>query len=278
MPRMPLRETIFDSGCSLAGRVGRALGQTLSRPVFIVGTGRCGTSVFVEVLKSHRGLSGFPAEANELWHPALEPFETARLPTEPIEVDPALYSQISLAHWPSNHGARIRDVFTGFHLLTGRSKLFFTKSAMVSFLIPTILQLFPDARIIHIYRYGPSVVESYFKKNFGKYSRFRYTERDYEVICARYWNSCILKIDEDTRALSKHQFLEFSYERMCQNPHGVLDDVALFLGVQASGFRFDTSELSNQNFKAKGKHRDSASAELLAAMSPGLALKGYSSE
>jgi len=255
----------------------RGDGPSSSRPVFIVGTGRCGTTLLVKMLKSHRDLSGFPGEANELWHPALEPFESTRLPTPPIEVDPAVFTQVSLAHWPNNHGERIRDVFGGFHLLRGPSKAFFTKSAMLSFMIPTILQLFPDARIVHIYRFGPSVVRSYFKKNFGKYSRFVFAETDYRVTCARYWNACILEIDEKLRQLSRDRFLEFSYEELCQKPRSVLDDVARFLGVSSGGFRFDTSEVSNQPIQTENDHLDPECADLRALMSAALALKGYSS-
>lgn len=268
---------MFDTVCWLAGRAGRLLGHRLSYPVFIVGTGRCGTTLLVRILKSHRGLSGFPGEGNELWHPALEPFESTQLPTPPIEADPALFTQVSLAHWPKNHAQWVRDVFAGFHLLTGPSKVFFTKSAMVSHMIPTILQLFPDAKIIHIYRFGPAVVKSYVEKNFGKYSRFVFAERDYKAMCARYWNVCILEIDEKRKALSRGQFLEFSYEELCQQPRSVLEDIALFLGVPSSGFRFDTSEVSDQNFKAGVEPDDPERAELLVMMAPALILKGYSS-
>jgi hypothetical protein len=229
----------------------------------------------VRLLNTHPHLSGFPGEANELWHPALEPFERTRLPTPPIEADPERFSQVSLANWPPDHGERLRDIFAGFHLLTGPSKTFFTKSAMISFMIPTILEIFPDARIVHIYRFGPAVVKSYVKKNLGKYSRFAYAESDYRMMCARYWNACILEIAEKARTLPRDQFLEFSYEELCQNPRGVMERVGAFVGIASTGFTFDTSELSDQNFKAREDRGDPADAQLLALMSPGLTLKGY---
>ena len=247
-------------------------------PYFIIGTGRCGTTLLVRILNSHPGLSGFPGEANELWHPKLEPFESASLDIPPIEVDPERFSDVSVANWPPKQGERIRNIFTGYHLITGRSRVFFTKSAMISFMIPSILEIFPDARFVHIYRFGPSVVESYFKKNFGKYSRYVFTEKDYRVYCARYWNACILEIEQRKKELSletKGQFLEFSYEGLCQNPKNVLEDIAKFLQVASDGFSYDISRISSQNYKVADYSTDPESAELIDMMSPGMKLKGY---
>lgn len=278
MPQLPLREQLFDTACYIAGRTAKATGFKLQRPVLIIGTGRCGTSLLVKILNSHPGLTGFPGEANELWHPKLEPFESASLDVPPIEVDPKRFSEISIANWPPGHGERIRTVFSGFHLLSGPSKVFFTKSAMISFMIPEILRIFPDARFVHIYRFAPSVVDSYFKKNFGKYSRFKFTEKEYRACCAKYWNDCILEIEKRKTELSleaKGQFLEFSYEALCENPRQILHSVAEFAGVRPDGFRFDISRIASQNHKV-GEHAKHAEwAELSKVVSPGMKLKGY---
>jgi hypothetical protein len=278
MPSELLRERVLDAACHMLGRLGRPLGVQMSQPFVIVGTGRCGTNLLVDILRSHRGISGFPGEANELWHPLLEPFESAQLAVPPIEVDPARFSEISVNSWPANQGAKIHDIFVGFHLVTGASRVFFTKSAMISFLMPKILQIFPGAKFIHIYRYGPSVVESYFKKNFGKYSRYHYTAKDYKVYCARYWNACILEIEKRKTDLSlEHdgKFLEFSYESLCQDPSAKIEALAKFLGVPPGGFRFDLGKISSQNFKASDYSKDLESNELLKEMYPGMKLKGY---
>jgi hypothetical protein len=276
-----LRERVFDTICSLAGIAGRTFRSRAIRPIFIIGTGRCGTTLLVNILTSHPRLSGFPGEANELWHCKLEPFETTLLHIPPIEVDPKRFCEVSVANWPSNHSERIRDVFTGFHLITGPSKIFFTKSAMISFMIPRILEVFPDARFIHIYRFGPSVVESYFEKNFGKYSRFAFTKKDYRAYCAMYWNACILEIERQKRDLSlepRGQFLELNYEGLCQNPREVLDRIAKFIGVTSAGFRFDISRISSQNHKIANYATDPERVELLELMSPAMRLKGYMAE
>ena len=79
-------------------RTGRALGLRVKGPLFIIGTGRCGTILLVDILKSHPNLSAFPGEANELWHPALEPPEISNPDTPLIENDPKLYSGVSIAN------------------------------------------------------------------------------------------------------------------------------------------------------------------------------------
>jgi hypothetical protein len=272
------RERVLDTACWLAGMAGRAVRFKVIRPIFIIGTGRCGTTLLVNILKTHPSLSAFPGEANELWHCKLEPFETTLLDIPPIEVDPKRFCEISVANWPPRHGERIRDIFTGFHLITGPSKMLFTKSAMISFMIPKILEIFPDARFIHIYRCGPSVVESYFKKNFGKYSRFTFTEKEYRGYCARYWNACLLEIEqrrEDLSLEARGQFLDVSYENLCQNPKEVLDSIAELIGVTSDGFRFDISQISSQNYKVADYASDPERTELVNVMYPAMRLKGY---
>jgi hypothetical protein len=281
MPDLLIREKGFDAACFLIGRIGRTFGFRLNHPIIIIGTGRCGTQLLVKLLNSHPGISGFPGEANELWHPKLEPFESSVIDIPPIEIDPMRFSEISVANWPHKYGDRIRDTFTGFNLITGPSKVFFTKSAMISFMMPKILEIFPEARFIHIYRYGPSVIESYFKKNFGKDSRYVFAEKDYRIYCAKYWNACILEIENRKRELSldnKGQIIEFSYEHLCQNPREILEKISRFLGVKSNGFRFDLSRISSQNDKAAESVKKPEYTELLEVMSPGMKLKNYSCE
>jgi hypothetical protein len=272
------REYGFDAACLAAGRIGKVLGVRLDRPVLIIGTGRCGTTLLVRILHTHPDLAGFPGEANELWHPMLEPFESTTLDMPPIEVDPERFTEVSMAHWPAGHGEALRDTFRGYHLVKGPSKGFFSKSAMVSFMIPKILEIFPDARIIHIFRSGPSVVASYFKKNFGKYTRFSYPETEYRRYCAKYWNDCILEIDRREKEFSlsaKGQFLEFGYEALCERPRAIMDDVAKFVGVAPERFGFDFSQVSCRNEKVENYWDDPDWAGLLELMAPGMRLKRY---
>jgi hypothetical protein len=281
MIRLPTRESVFGSACSFVGNLARPLGLALARPVFIIGTGRCGTSLLVRILDSHPDITGYPGEANELWHPKLEPFESSSIDIPPIEVDPRNFSDVSMATWPEGHAGRIRRTFAGYWLLRGLPKVFFAKSAMISFMIPRILEVFPRARFIHIYRYGPSVVESYFEKNFGKYSRYKFEEEEYRLVCARYWNECILEIEKRRKEWplsADGSFIEFSYEELCDRPKSVLERIGDFLGVDAEGFAFDLSKIANRNRSTAVRDEDPGYGMMIAAMSSGMELKDYSHE
>lgn len=148
--------------------IGRFL-PDIENPMFIIGSGRCGTSLLVSMLTSHPGLTGVPGEMNHLWHPFAFPFRSRRIETPAIMEDPRAYTAASLASWPSHHAERIQRVFTGYHAIHGRGRRLFSKSAMISFMIPKLMDLFPRASFLHLYRNGPSVVASLAQKEFHKY-------------------------------------------------------------------------------------------------------------
>jgi hypothetical protein len=281
MIRLPTREHVFAMSCSQIGRFAESFGVRLDRPVFIIGTGRCGTTLLVRILNSHPDIAGYPGEANELWHPKLEPFESAAIDIPPIEVDPRRFSEVSLANWPAGQDRRVRNAFLGYSFLHRRRRVFFTKSAMISFMIPRILELFPDARFIHIFRFGPDVVESYFKKNFGKYSKYRFREDEYRLICASYWNQCILEIERQKRALrlsERGALFEIAYETLCDRPEEILHAISAYLRIPAEGFKFDVAEITNRNASLERWRGNRAYFEAADVMASGLELMGYSSE
>ena len=273
-----VREQIFDTTCRVFGRARHLMGVRPKPPFVIIGTGRTGTNLLESILKTHPDIAMFPGEANELWHPRLVPFNSSTVDVPPIEIDPQHFSEVSLAHWPIGHVRTIQDVFEGFHWLRGSSKVLVTKSAMLSFMIPEVLAVWPDAKFIHLYRHGVAVVESYVKKNHGKYVRFSYERNDYRLHCARYWNACILEIERRKQQLSldlRGRLIEFSYESLCQDPAEVLSRLAGFLGVKAEGFSVDRASITDQNYKTRDLKSSPEGTELMDVMSQGLRLKGY---
>ena len=262
----------------LYARIGKLVGSagfSLRRPIFIVGTGRCGSSLLVRLLNSHPDLIGFPGEANEIWHPATYPFSAARIEVPPLVEDPALFTQQSLAHYPPGHDTNIRNVFTGHAFLRGvwkNRKQFFTKSAMISFLLPKIAQIFPDARFLHLYRYGPAVVESFLKKEWGKYSNYFESEDHYRKNCARYWNRCILEIEARKKELGDRYF-EIGYEKLCGEPEKSLQSLSNFLEVDPTRFGFDLTTIQSQNHKSRRAPGEKEAFRIL--MKEGLQLLDY---
>ncbi len=273
-----VRRSVRDGFCYLASKavVGSSVGS--GRPIFIVGTGRCGTTLLVRILESHPEILVFPSEANTLWHPSLYPFNQSRREGPPIEVDPIRFTQSSLESWPADHQVKIGHVFRGYQVLKGTRDVFVVKSAMISFMIPKILEIYPKAKILHIFRAGPPVVESYLKKNLQAYPDGVFAEEEYRLLCARYWNACILEIERVRTALQlseKGAFSEFSYESLCENPAVVVQELADFLGVDPRSFAFNFSTIDSKNYKVGSWMEDNKWKQALVAMQPGMKLKGY---
>jgi len=261
------------------GYIGKILNLPDKEPIFIVGTGRCGTSILSKILRTHPDITVFLSEANDLWHPNLYPDEKNQIKSPPIEIDPKTFTQISIESWPDNHSKTIKEAFNGFHLMTGKKKVFIVKSAMISFMMPKILTIYPNAKFIHIYRFAPSVIESYFKKNFGKYKNYKYTEEEYYLACAKYWNDCILNLEQDKKTLSlteKGAYFEFSYEDLCEDPEGLLQNLSTYLDLKYDKFNYDLSTIKNTNYKVKDIHKDKKLNELINhEIYPAMKLKGY---
>ncbi len=278
-PRLTTRATLFKWLYRIFEMLGRLLSgtnNTLVNPIFIIGTGRCGTTLLVDILKSHRGLAGFPNEANELWHPSSFPISRRNGEIPSILEDPQEFTLRSIQEWPRNHEQTIRYTFQGFIKTQGRPKLFFTKSAMTSFMIPKILEIFPDARFIHLYRSAPSVVDSLLKKEKGKTENCKKLQSDFELQCAQYWNKCILEIEKHrVSTLKEANFLEISYETLCKDPHDTLQKLSTFMGVDSNKFSFDFSSVNSTNEKVGDYNNNTKWVKVLEAVAPGMSLKGY---
>ena len=261
------------------GYIGELLNLQDKQPIFIIGTGRCGTSLLTEILKTHPDITVFPGEKNNLWHPNLYPTEKNKIKSPPIEIDPKAFTQISVNSWSNNHSKTIKRMFNGFHLMTGKRKVFIVKSAMISFMMPKIMTIYPNAKFIHLYRYAPSVIESYFKKNFGIYANYKYTKEEYYIACAKYWNDCILNIEQDKNTLSlteKGAYFEFSYENLCEDPESLLQVLSTYLDLKYDKFDYDLSTIKTTNYKVKDTSKDKKLSELINhEIYPAMKLKGY---
>jgi hypothetical protein len=229
-------------------------------------------------LNSHPRLNGFPGEANRLWHPKSYPFSNKTTHTAPIVENPKRFTEVSIKSWPNHHERIIRRRLVGYHLGIGLRSTLFVKSAMISFMIPKLISMFPDAKFLHIYRNGPSVVESFLKKEWPKYRNYFASEQEYRVYCSKYWCACLLEIEKRKNELSldsKRSFLEFSYEKLCANPSETLSNIAKFLSVDSKRFNFDASQIVSKNDKVGDFLSDRKWIELLKLMSPAMKLKGY---
>lgn len=250
-------------------------GDTLD-PVFVIGTGRCGSTLFSRVLESHRDLLVYPTEANNLFFPNSYPYSRASIAVPPILESPSEYTALSVDAWPAEQGVKLQRVFRGFQRLNPAGQSMLIKSAMVSFLIPQLADIFPTARFIHLYRSGPSVVTSIIKKEWEKYSSLT-TPDEFLIWAAQYWNACLIEIARAEQALGLRadgRFFELSYEDFCEAPQGLSAELADFLSIDPVGFGFDFNSIQSTNHKASALS-DGDIARIEPLMAPAMSLKGY---
>ncbi len=244
-------------------------------PVFMIGSGRCGTTLFLHIINTHKCARGYPTEGSELFHRGLYPYARRTLEGPPIALDPVEFARITRAHWEPGRAAWIRGILRGFHKLRATRKLFFLKSAQLSHSVDAIEEVFPNARFLHLYRHGLPVVRSYVEKEFDKYRRAGVVSSPGEFArhVAGYWNEVMIELEQQRKRLGPRRFHAFSYESLCDNPHATLREVAGFLGLEMEGFRYPLEMIANQNMKPlniEGVDRD----ELLEIMAEGLAITG----
>ena len=246
------------------------------RPIFVVGTGRSGTSLLVKILQSHRDLVAYPTEANELWHANSYPYARRKIDTPPLLFNPAEFTKRSLSSWKPAHDQAIRRTLAGFMLARGQGRRLVIKSMMVSFMLEQLTQIIPDALFVHVYRRGPSVVSSLVKKEWPRY-RGQADEAGMRLHCAHYWSRCLLALHRTSEALglsARGQWFEFSYERLCAEPRRVLREMSDYARIDYEAYTFDLSTIQSQNAKVGDVTSDPAWKPAIEAMRVAVMLKG----
>ena len=263
-----------------AQQVSHAIGhlpfaQKPVRPIFVVGTGRCGTTLLVKIIASHPDFVPYQSEANDLWHPHSHDYGRRVIDTPPILFDPKEFTRCSLRSWTVERENAIRQIFSGFLVVRGFGRRLLLKSSMVSFMVRQLTLVFPDALFIHIYRSGPSVVASLVKKSLRSYN-YLGDEATTRIYCARYWSLCLTELHRISQELiQKGQWLEFSYERLCAKPRGVLSEIGTYAGIDQDAFTFDLSMIQSQDWKVGDVESHKAWEHALNVMREVAVLKGY---
>ena len=259
----------------------------LRNPFFFVGCGRSGTTLLASLLATHRDIAVYPYEANEMWHPGLYPWHRSRRAALPIWIDPYAFTQASLNARTERDDQRLKAAFGACQLFLGGT-CFVNKSVMVSFMMPRILELFPDARFIHIVRDGRAVALSFAIKERRMIERFPLPYKQggidfpLEVLIDRfadYWKQHVLEIERQKQHLSlekQRRIHELRYEDLCAHPREQLALIARFMGLDPDRFHFsDHPELRNTNYKYQKELSVDAVQRISGIMQPALSIKRY---
>jgi len=175
--------------------------ETLDKPIFIVGFPHSGTSVLTSIFKEHPDLANW-TEASEVWESfweeGLDEDFDKLVPKYEKDVDPI-------------DSLRIKDAFYRF-LNSQKKKRFVNKNPRNTVRILYIKKMFPDAKIIHIYRDGREVVNSVTRN---------LDESMIEIICDR-WVRVMNEVKKQKKEISDSDFYEIKYEDFCESPRDII--------------------------------------------------------
>ncbi len=234
----------------------------LRNPVFVIGCGRSGTTVLNQWLAYHPDIADL-SEANDIWDPLGYPWAHSvnGRKSPPIWVDPNAYT----ARWQDDNQDRsgeIRAIFGAYQALK-RRKVFVNKTPMNTFRIPQLLEMFPDARFVHIVRDGRAVAYSYAQKQTEDIARnsevyrqagFDYPFENVLLKVAEHWRCAVEEVarqDEHFGLKQSNRLLDVTYEDLCARTGEVLSEMFTFMGLAPDRFSPSASkpQMKNQNFK-----------------------------
>jgi hypothetical protein len=218
-------------------------GQSLERPIFIIGAPRSGTSMLYAILRTSKRLAHWPGEAHEVWeadhHPALRGWDS---------------NVLTAADARDSAAARIKR---SFFLVTGTKKRLVDKTPRNALRVSFIDGLFPDALYVFLQRDGRDNVNSLINAwrtpryrtyrlpephsipgvdpNWWKFTLYPGWREDrhgpLEVVCAKQW---VLSYDYGLDGLAQvpeQRWTAVRYEQLIEDPVEEVGRVMAFLGL-----------------------------------------------
>lgn len=207
-----------------------------SAPVFVIGSQRSGTSflyrliqkylkigfgrdngLFVRKMKMLDYYGDLKNDANlrRLLTDILnEPDVKRRFPELEIDVD-AFISQMDERTYPE----LVRRFYAEWAYLKGANR-WGGKTPDYSIYTAELLELFPDAKFVHIIRDGRDVALSLFRLDWGAKS---------PIVAAKHWKERVEAACNFGRTLDDSQYLEIRYEHLVQFPEEIFENLIHFL-------------------------------------------------
>ncbi|MBL1215750.1 MAG: sulfotransferase [Ignavibacteriae bacterium] len=272
-------------GLPIITACGNLFKNEIKNPVFLIGLGRSGTTKLLHILSKHNDIAAFPVEGNMYWHPKSYPWIETDLSRPPFWFDPHKFTSLSVSDWTPYYEKRLKSVFGAYKFLFRRKKIFLNKNVMLNFMIPKILELFPNAKFINLYRDGRAVAYSYakhevakIKKNENEFRSRNYYSSFEQVLykMCELWSKSIQEVENMKKNNSTINLFEMSYEDFCSNPKLHLDKVFEFLKIDPSGLdSIHYADVKSMNYKFATELTEEVQENMLKIMTPVLKLKGY---
>ena len=244
--------------------------MTLNKPIIIIGTGRCGSTIFHDIFSRHPEVA---------WLSGLN----GRYPTKPYlarqamnAIDWPIINQLTRKYvqpgevyqfWNyfyRGFGNPFRDLLAEDVLPGTGPKIQKTLSSMLNEKRNRIIikitgwprigflnEIFKDAKFIHIIRDGRAVVNSLLKwhnwdgwqgPNNWKWGALDPTQIElwqrhntsFIVLAGLEWNILVSAFQESKHLIDSDRLLEIRYEDLCANPHNVFEKVLKFSELSPS--------------------------------------------
>jgi hypothetical protein len=260
----------------------------IKKPIFIVGSGRSGTTLLYEIMAWHKDLAWISNYSNRYYthFPASvfmcnlhrlniakkimgkrfpKPLEGYRLwdwchPVEDSPNDPPLTEADVSPQVAMQCRKMVAD-----HLKYSLKKRFLNKNTRNSRRIRYLNKIFPDSKFIHIIREGRAVAASLIHVKFWKWLKpwFLKTESNYNfsqdeseklVIAAHLWMHEVNRVLSDKEKLDESQYHEVRYEDFTRFPveimRGVCDFCELKWNKEFEDF-IKKKNIANLNYRYK---------------------------
>jgi len=173
----------------------------LFKPIFIVGVPHSGTSVLVSTFRIHPELANW-TESPEVW----EPYWVEGQDSEYNRLEPKYGRDVLKMDI-----VRIRDAYQRYVKMENKTR-FLNKNPRNVVRIEYMKKIFPDAKIIHIFRDGRDVVNSITRNM---------PSSMIETICDRWINS-LKEVKKQSGNISTEDFFQIKYEDFCERPREII--------------------------------------------------------
>ena len=232
--------------------------KLMDRPIFIVGTGRSGTTILGTILSLHRSVA-FLNEPKALWHIAYRGEDI----NGNYSSEPARY-RLSVRDASDDIRDKLCRMY-GTYLRVTRCSRILDKYPELVFRIPFVIEMFPDARIVLVIRNGVDTCRSVanWSRQYGRFRKEGYVDwwgvanRKWQCIlnqlvmgdkrlCGRYRELAEIKDQSDMAAVEwtlamreglallsayPSQVTAVRYEHLTQSPVTVLRSVSAFCNL-----------------------------------------------
>src|SRR5262245_9430380 len=198
-------------------------------PVFIVGCPRSGTNLLRDLLRSHPHLA-FPGESHFIpefykgyGNPQNER-EARRLAARILRVNWVrawgLKLDLSAFAEHRSYGQVVSRIYEEWAQAQGKAR-WGDKTPQYLVNIPVLLDIFPSAKVLHIYRDGRDVALSWLRVRFGPRNLFT---------AAKAWKKMVSIGRQAGATLPKETYLEVRYEVLLSHPEDTMKQVCEFIG------------------------------------------------